>query len=138
MFHNQTKDDIVIDEEFNTHFSLQILHHYYTMIIEPIGILGNIISLFIFIRIYINNKSNTCILYTILCGLNIIYISYKSLDFKLDLSVQAKIFTKYSLLYLLAWMQVLISFHRFIYVIFQAKAKILTKKVFYLYISLLF
>jgi hypothetical protein len=52
------------------------------------------------------------------------------LNIELDLSSQANVFIQNSLFYLLGWMQVLISFHRFIYVVFKAKAKILTKKVF--------
>ena len=122
-----------MDEESKLALSLNKIQNYFTKIINTIGIIGNIVSLIILIRIYLRRKSNTCILYTILCGLNIINIFYKYLDLlniKLNLSAQANVFTQSSLIILIVWVQVLISFNRFIYVVFQQKAKILEKKVF--------
>ena len=132
MFNNQTEDDIEMDEQL-TIKKFSNLHHYYTMIIDPIGFLGNIITLIILIRIYLKRKSNICILYTILCGLNIINNFYKNmglLNIKLDVSNIEKQFIQYNASFLLAWMQVLISFLRFTYVLFQSRAKIFTNKVF--------
>ena len=132
MDYNQTEDDI----QLNLSSSMFKLRYYFTIIIEPIGTIGNIISLIILIRIYLNRKSNICFLYTILCSINIInnFNKNKSLlklkILKIDLSVQENYFIQYSLFYLIAWMQVLIGFHRFIYVLFQSKTKIFDKKVF--------
>ena len=132
MFNNQTEDDIEMDEQL-TAKKFTNLHKYYIMIIDPIGILGNIISFIILIRIYFKRKSNICILYAIICGLNIINSFYKNMGLmkiKPDLSILEKQFIQHNVAVLLAWMQVLISFLRFIYVVFQSRAKILTKKVF--------
>ena len=122
-----------MDEESKLALSLNKIQNYYTKIINTIGITGNIFSFIILIMIYLKRKSNTCILYNILCGLNIIYIFYKNmglLNYKLYLPGQANIFTQYSLYFLIAWMQVLIGFHRFMFVVFKARAKFVTKKVF--------
>lgn len=135
MDYNQTEYD-TDDIESNLSSSMYKLRYYVTIIIEPIGTIGNIISLIILTRIYLNRKSNICILYTILCGLNIINNFNKNkslLKIKFDLSLQANYFIQYNLIYLIAWMQVLIGFHRFIYVVYQSKAKILEKKVFKLF-----
>ena len=132
MFYNRAEDEIDMNEDSTTK-KFADFHQYYTNVIDTIGILGNVASLIIFIRIYLNRKSNTCILYTFLCGINILYIFNKNLNlfkFKIDLSAQVNKYTQNSLDFLLAWMQVLISFNRFIYVVFQSKAKIFEKKVF--------
>lgn len=133
MIYNLTEDNTEIDNESKLVFSLTKFHRYYIKILTTIGIIGNIVSIIILIRIYLKRNSNICIPYTILCGLNLINIIYKNLGlikFKFNLSPQAIVFTQNSLVLLVVWMQVVISLHRFIYVVFQQKAKIFDKKVF--------
>lgn len=97
--------------------------HYYTLItILPIGILGNFISILIFSRPCFNSRTNTGRLYVLLCSLNLITIifvaAFKKLDvlnaFKIHLPFNSEFFIEDTLLQLLSWTQVLITFDRFI------------------------
>ena len=97
--------------------------HYYTLItILPIGILGNFVSILIFSRPCFNSRTNTGRLYSLLCGLNLITIifvtAFKKLDvlnaFKIHLPFNSEFFIEDTLLQLLSWTQVLITFDRFI------------------------
>ena len=110
---------------------------YFELVAISTGILGNVVSFFIFIRPNLNRKSNTGFLYAILCVLNVLRIVeydlyiYSSADksFKLYPCFIENIARK-TLNDALTWMQALISFDRFILIIFPHKAYILAKKVF--------
>ena len=66
---------------------------YSKVILIPIGIIGNIISMCIFTRPSFNQKTNIGILYTLFCGINLITIVYEA-AFKYKNS-----FTKFCLIY---------------------------------------
>ena len=110
----------------------------YSIIMTTTGMLGSIVSLIIFIRLYLNKKSITSLLYIIYSLLNMIYFIESCfflnpqvlLNFYLLATTELRRFVEYSLSDSLTWMQVLISFNRFVYIVFPVKAKIMTKKVF--------
>ena len=103
----------------------------------PIGIIGNVFSFYIYTRPNLNKKTNTGFLYAIMCILNIIFMLYFALVF------QSSIIFGYSvnlpcgvLTYLLRltfcfvpWTQVIISFDRFMMVVYPLKKNIMSKKV---------
>lgn len=120
---------------FNVYY---IFQYYFQLTIFSIGLLGNLVSLLIFIRPNLNKKTNTGILYIIICAVNLFYFinsfidNCRSLfDCNVQLPNEFLTFIQNSLPDLLTWIQVLISFDRFIMVVFPIK-KILTKKVFLL------
>ena len=118
------------------------VHFYCLIVILIFGSIGNLISIFIFTRPNLNKKTNTGILFTLLCIFNIITFideaflgvySYELFHFIIwtnptILSIQFII--KTSLTEILNWIQVLICFDRFIFVIYPMKAHIMRKKVF--------
>jgi ABC-type Mn2+/Zn2+ transport system permease subunit len=122
------------------------IHLYLSYVILVFGIFGNIISLFIFTRTNLNKKTNTGILYTLLCVLNLLtyinsslfgnYSVYlfgnKALLLNPQFPCKIEFFTENSLKELLSWLQVLICFDRFILVIYPTKAYIMRKKVYWL------
>ena len=123
-------------------YSLGIeIHYNIRLFINIFGIISNIISFLIFIRPNLNKKTNTGFLYSILSVLSIITFidnAYKTFSSKykvltLILPSSLKPFISASLLDSLIWIQILISFDRFIVVVFPAKSKIMTKKVFILF-----
>ena len=134
---NKTNDSL---ESMNAISYIQI---YYLRVMCAIGILGNFISLLIFIRINNKRKSNTSLLYSILCVLNILltvesnfirrswsnFVYYYYIELPI---CQLENFIRSSLFDSVAWMQVLISFDRFILVVFPAKVKLISKKVTFL------
>ena len=109
---------------------------YVHAVVIPIGIFGNFISLMIFTRPNLNKKTNTGFLYSILCIINILtlfefgFISQPLtfLNYRIHLHCNLEPFISNSLVYSLSWMQVLISFDRFLLVIFPLK-KFMAKKV---------
>lgn len=113
------------------------IHYNLRIFINIFGIVSNVISLLIFIRPNLNKKTNTGFLYSILCVLNIITfidnghetLSTKHFALVIKLPSKLRPFIKAVLLDSLLWMEILISFDRFIVVVFPAKAKIMTKKV---------
>lgn len=97
--------------------------HFYTLIaILPIGTVGNFVSILIFSRPCFNSRTNTGRLYALLCAFNLITIifvaAFKKLDilsaFKIQLPFNSEFFIEDTLLQLLSWTQVLITFDRFI------------------------
>ena len=112
--------------------------YYYRTTLIPIGILGNFISLLIFIRPNLNKKTNTGFLYSIICVLNIITIVEETFVYRpkffnyiINLPCNLEVFIRKCLVESLPWVQVLICFDRFIVTTFPGKAKIMSKKVMY-------
>ena len=116
--------------------------NFYTLILAiSIGIPGNIISILIFIKPCLNNKTNTGLLYTLLCVLNLISILFKVLvknpnmifNYNIQLPLKTEEFIEIILLQFLAWSQVLITFDRFIAVVFPIKGVRIMRKRWVLY-----
>ena len=110
--------------------------YYPVLVALPIGIIGNVFSLFIYTRPNLNKKTNTGFLYAIMCILNLIFMLYFVLVFqsnnlfKYTVTLPCGVVT-YLLrvtFCLVPWMQVIISFDRFIMVVYPHK-KSLSKKV---------
>ena len=120
--------------------AISYIRIYYLRLMCAIGIIGNFISLLIFIRMNNKRKSNTSFLYCILCVLNILlntesnfirrswsnFVYYYYIELPI---CQLENFIRASLFYSVTCMQVLISIDRFILVVFPAKAKLISKKV---------
>jgi len=111
---------------------------YIFYVVFTFGIIGNVISLFIFTRPNLNKKTNTGILYTLLCIFNLLTFieDISTTDFfeifgKIYISLPCNIepFMRRSLYQILSWIQVLICFDRFFLVIYPTKAHIMRKKV---------
>lgn len=120
-------------------FILEVVSFYYLISIEIIGIFGNFIALIIFTRPSLNKKTNTGLLFTILCILNVLnfiedmFIGSNSKTifyYFIILPCNMESFIKRSLKQILSWIQVVISFERFFQVIYPTKADIFRKKVF--------
>ena len=103
------------------------------------GIIGNLISMFIFTRPNLNKKSNAGLLYTILCMFNILtFIEHGFIGtfqqailvyYSISLPCRTEFFIRQSLYQILSWIQVLICFDRFFLVIYPTKAYLMRKKV---------
>ena len=121
---------------------IDIIYIYYYIVVVSFGIVGNLISLFIFTRPNLNKKTNTGILYTLLCVFNLLIFfeetfldgGYSLLLFNYKISfyfktINMELIINSILIEILSWIQVLISFDRFILVIYPMKAHIMRKKV---------
>ena len=112
---------------------------YSTAVNITLGIIGNLISLLIFTRPNLNKKTNTGILYTLLCIVNILIFmneaflgpySYNFFHYTIVLftrKINLKELITTSLTEILSWTQVLICFDRFILVVYPTKANIMRK-----------
>lgn len=141
-----------IDDEYSKmidYYSiLDQVQLYSVIIMISIGITGNITSLFIFTRSSLNCKTNTGLLCALLCFLNLIAILYQVAAKRLDkfceflfyLPFNGEYFIETILLQLMSWTQVIISFDRFVAVIYPIKAmRLMSKKpVLYSIISAVF
>ena len=114
------------------------VHFYMLIVVIIFGIIGNLISLFIFTRPNLNKKTNTGILYTLLCIFNLLTFiedisttHFFELFGNIYISLPCNIepFLRRSLYQILSWIQVLICFDRFFLVIYPTKAHIMRKKV---------
>ena len=113
--------------------------------IMSFGIIGNVISLFIFYRPCLNRKTNSGRLYALLCWLNLIILIYnlagRTLDipfaFKFHLPRYTEFFINIILLQYWSWIQVFITFDRFIGVFYPIKGVRIMGKKWVLY-SILF
>ena len=102
---------------------------YSIVTLIPIGIVGNIISLFIFTRPSFNQKTNTGLLYTLFCAINLITLvyvaSFKNVnsftEFNIELPLSVQELLEYILFQSLSWVQVIISVDRFIAVLYPVK-----------------
>ena len=115
---------------------------YYTLILTVlIGISGNVMSILIFIKPCLNTKTNTGFLYTFLCALNSIAIIYNmsvtNSYLLFQYSVYFPLYTEFLigniLLQFMSWTQVIISFDRFIAVLFPIKGVRIMRKRWVLY-----
>ena len=116
------------------------VYNYEQFVTIPLGIVGNLFSIFIFTRPSLNKKTNAGLLFTILCIINIFIILYNAI-------FHWKIISKYQMVQIeikvgtllefidrlknecLSWIQALISFDRFISVHFPVKGtRIMNKK----------
>ena len=114
------------------------VHFYILIVVIIFGIIGNLISLFIFTRPNLNKKTNTGILYTLLCIFNLLTfiedvstIHFLKIFGNIYISLPCNIepFLRRSLYQILSWIQVFICFDRFFLVIYPTKAHIMRKKV---------
>lgn len=113
------------------------LGYYYLIITLPVGIIGNLASIFIYTRPALNKKTNTGFLFTWLCILNIcsifnyIFITKSSLIFNYSVSAPCGVLTyiRRTAFNITSWMEALISFDRFMAVVFPNKIKLMRNKV---------
>lgn len=130
-FNNSNDTTFAVDDK---------LKYYFQMVTISTGIFGNIISFIIFTRPHLIRRNNTGFLYAILSVLNVLtileydfYLYSNNLSFlfkKMMSPCYLEAFVRACLNDTLVWMQVLISFDRFILIIFPRKAHVLTKRVF--------
>lgn len=128
----------ILDSNYTTIYIIIEKIKFYTLILTiSIGIPGNIISILIFIKPSLNNKTNTGFLYTLLCALNLFTLlynslvtnSYKLFQYDILLPLSSEFFIKTILLQTLSWSQVLITFDRFIAVMYPIKGvRIMSKR----------
>ena len=105
----------------------------------PIGLIGNLVSFYIYKRPNLNKKTNTGFLYSYSCIFNLIFVLYYGLVFRsnrlfnysLNIPCGINLFLFRFTWCIVPWMQVWISFDRFMVVIFPLKNSLMSKKVFF-------
>ena len=108
-------------------FYINKLHEigfYLLLVTVPLGIIGNLVSIFIFTRPRLNRKTNTGFFYTILCIFNLIKILYQAifkrwdnyLEYNIKLHFYCEFLIENLISQILSWIQVLTVFDRFIVV----------------------
>ena len=132
-------DSYYFDFEYLSYLnSVAINILYYPILVTlPIGIIGNVFSFFVYTRANLNKKTNTGFLYAFLCIVNFIFMLYVILVFQSTILFGYTVTLPCGVLnYLLRitfclvpWMQVIISFDRFMVVVFPLKQNIMSKKV---------
>ena len=134
---NQTVNFSDFQKTLANEFFVSLLLSTILEYIMLFGIVGNVISLFIFSRPCLNSKTNSGKLYAFLCCISLIVIIYEMADRKLESFFSIKIrlhlntenFINTVLLQYLSWIQVLITFDRFIGVFYPIKGvRIMGKK----------
>ena len=113
------------------------ISYYYLMITLPLGIVGNVISLYIYTRPNLNRKTNTGFLYAWLCVFNLLsilqyaFLTRSSILFNFTINLPCGMvdFLRRTIYKWLSWMQVYISFDRFVAVYFPSKTSFMSKKV---------
>ena len=140
-FNRMNETNFTFKMDYNINISpMFYVRKYYQQVMCPIGIIGNFISLLIFIRVNRKRKNNTSFLYSVLCVLNILltiesnFIRKNSASliysYNIELPIcQLETFIRLALFDSITWMQVLISFDRFILIVFPSKAKLISKEV---------
>lgn len=125
---------------FSDYDIINILYrfNFYSMVILiPIGIVGNIISIFIFTRPSFNQKTNTGRLYSFLCVVNLITIVFVTAfknkndftQYSIQLPLSTEKFIEHTMYQSLSWIQVIISVDRFIFVLYPIKGvRFMSKK----------
>ena len=110
---------------------------YLSILSLSIGIPGNIISILIFSKPCLNNKTNTGFLYTFLCVFNLIAILYNVFvinsllifNYYIRFPLNSDALIENVILQMLSWFQVLITFDRFIAVVYPIKGvRIMSKR----------
>ena len=103
----------------------------------PVGIVGSLMSIFIFSRRSLNHKTNTGFLFRILCTFTLIRILFQAVfkrwdsffEYRIKFHFDSQLFIEYVILQVLSWTQALISFDRFIVVFRPIKGvRIMSKK----------
>ena len=148
--HNQT--EFKITEPINFEYIgflysvLAKIKYYLLILMLSIGIIGNVVSLFIFTRPCLNNKTDTGKLYTLLCAINILNILYEVFinntdvffqGFIIQLPLDSQYYIRNVLLQMSSWTQVLITFDRFIAVVYPIKYTQIIIKKWLLYLIIL-
>ena len=134
---NKTTNPINFPDNINIAFIGDTILFYASILTFLIGIAGNIISILIFIKPCLNNRTNTGLLYTLLCALNLIVLLFNVFvkrsniifHYNIRLHLTSEYFIDAILLQYLSWFQVIITFDRFIAVIFPVKGvRIMSKR----------
>jgi hypothetical protein len=110
---------------------------YSVLSMLPIGVIGNLFSIYIYSRPNLNKKTNTGFLYAWFCLLNILLVLYFALVFRSSYIFNYSVRLPCGMVtYLLRaiwcsvpWILVLISFDRFVSVVFPLKKHFMSKKV---------
>ena len=141
MYKNRSNFSLNISKVNQKEFELVIdrISYYEDFVTIPFGIIGNLISIFIFTRPSLNKKTNTGLLFTILCLINIYVVLNEALfywpiinTFVIKLHLNNNVVVKFLERVVeqsLSWIQALISFDRFITVFFPVKGvRLMSKK----------
>lgn len=113
------------------------LGYYYLIVTLPAGIVFNLVSIYIYSRPLLNRKTNTGFLYAWLCIINLLsimqytFITKSTLLFgyRVSLACGLSNYLRRGIFNLVSWMQVVISFDRFVSVFYPIKGHIMSKKV---------
>lgn len=123
--------------QYDYYHEFNLVCYYLLFITIPIGIIGNLVSILIFTRRALNQRTNTDILYTFLCIINLIRILIQAclkrwdmfLAFIIRLHFETENLIETLILQFFSWTQALISFDRFVIVFCPIKgARIMSKK----------
>ena len=134
--YNEIALNILRERLFYTN-KLNEIGFYLLLVTVPCGVIGNLVSIFIFTRPKLNRKTNTGFLYKILCLLNLIKILYQAIfkiwddysTFKIKIHLDSEFLIENLISQMLSWIQVLIVFDRFIAVFSPIKGvRIMSKK----------
>ena len=134
--YNET-DLNIFEENVNFFNKINEIGFYILLVTVPVGLFGNLISIFIFTRPRLNRKTNTGFLYTILCILNLIKILYQAIfkrwddysTFNIKIHFYGEMLIEYVILQMLSWIEALIGFDRYIAVFSPIKGfRIMSKK----------
>jgi hypothetical protein len=137
---SQNRSDRQFTQYINNLNSVASTVLYYPLLVAlPIGVLGNVLSFYIYTRPNLNKKTNTGFLYAWLCLLNLIFMLYFVLvsqsftlfNYRISLPCGVANYLLRLTSCFVPWMQVIISFYRFISVIYPLKKLLITKKVRY-------
>jgi hypothetical protein len=101
--------------------------HYPVLVTLPIGIIGNVFSFYIYTRPNLNKNTNTGFLYASLCIVSLLFMLYFVLVFRsnslfnytVTLPCGVVTYLLRITFCLVPWMQVIISFDRFMMVIYH-------------------
>ena len=127
-----------LQDSINIHLILNKICDYEYFVTVPLGIIGNLISIFIFTRPSLNKKTNTGLLFTILCVINLLVILNKVIFYWsftrkiikiLQIHFKMEKFIEKVIEQSLSWIQSMITFDRFITVYSPLKgARLMNKK----------
>ena len=133
-YSNESRHDGI--QDINIHLILNKICDYENFVTVPLGIIGNLFSIFIFTRPCLNKKTNTGRLFTILCVINILvilnnvifYWSKKIIKI-IQIHFKMEKFLEKVIEQSLSWIQAMISFDRFITVYSPLQgARLMNKK----------
>lgn len=111
-------------------------NYYFLVVVSPLGVFFNLLSIFIFIRPSLNKNTNTGFLFNWLCILNLINILYFTFVFQannlfnytITFPCGVRMLIRRTTYNVVSWMQVFISFDRFFAVIYP-RAMFMRKRV---------